>query len=317
MVILRRALLALAVCFSWGCGPRSYSERQLLDAYFLEGSTLSVHVGTESGTRTKIDRPGNPTGQRVESAVDRVALYRVDFNIAGNTATATGSTLLLSQQGQPLASAITMAEAFLALEAPPPPDPREIQLLAPQGNRFCVITDNRYTVYADPGRREEIDGGELIEMGRLRFTWSGERLYGVHRNQHDGEADLHRVSSTVVGSGGVWEDHVYDAGRLPLSDWPGTTEISAFDLIDDEAVFLLQKYPDPQDRDRRAIHGLVRAERVVATWTGDPPGWIRPDLNAVVGWHRRFNSLQGTLSLRSLHDGSERSIGVDATRALP
>jgi hypothetical protein len=63
-------------------------------------------------------------------------------------------------------------------------------------------------------------------------------------------------------------------------------------------------------------HALLHGQGLVATWTGDPPGWIRPDLRAVLGWHYSFGSLQATLTLRSLDDGSSRSIAVDARPAL-
>ncbi len=306
---LRYLVFALATVFGVGCS-RSYNDRNLLDAYHFDGSKLTVYVLRESGVREEHGSAFNPTGTRTTTTVATADLHRVTFTIAGTTATVTATERLLHQEGRSLRDQITVAPGFLDQQAPPTKDDREIHLLAPLGNAYLVVRDKRYTVYADRRRQAIIGQGPFTTYDTLHFTWSGERLYYVVTAK-DGRQHIH---TTVIGSG-VWSEVIYDTRVQPLDQLPGNIYVEGYDRIDNDDVLLLRKsytYTDPTLGDGRTSYSLLRGTRLLATWTGDPPGFIRPDLRALVSWQdRAHNKLSATLSLRSLDDGTERRIPVD------
>lgn len=313
MSLLRRLCVGIAALFGFGCGPRAYTERLLLDPCITDGASLSVYVQVETGTAETTGGGFNPTGPRTTRTVDRADLYRADFALSGSTATLIGSEHLLGREGKALDQAITTTDGYLGLTRPPP----DHILVAPLGNYVCEHGDGRFTVYADNDRTKVVDRGDLPKPSFLRFTWSGERIYAI---DSDAEGRISRIRHTRVGSGGVWEEIGYDAAATPIDADPGQIMVEAFDLLDGEPILLASKsyvQTGGMMDYRSSTYALVRGQRLVVAWTGDPPGWIRPDLRALVGWHRRYGSLQATLTLRSLDDGTERSLAVDATPALP
>jgi hypothetical protein len=316
MSLLRPLVLGLAACLGSSCGPRAYQEQRLLEPCLTDGSTLTIFIGVKSGTR-EVSRGGfSPNGPHTTTRIERADLYRADFVLTGDAATLTDTQHLLGLDGRSWDTAITTADGFLSQVPPPPENDTEIQVLAPQGNGFVVFAKSRYTVYADPTRTQVVDVGTAPDPGFLQFTWSGERLYLIAA---DVEGRRFRILSTVVGSQGVWEEVVYDALVTPVDADPGRTYVEAYDVLDGQPLLLLRKqyaqregHPHP----RRSTYSLLHDQRLVATWTGDPPGWIRLDLRAVVGWNYRIGVLEATLTLRSLDDGGLRSITVDARPAL-
>lgn len=306
---LRRLVLVLAALFGVGCS-RSFNDRNLLDAYHFDGSTLTVYVLHETGVHEERGSGFNPNGPQTKTTVATADLHRITFTVAGTTATFTGAEQLLHQDGRSIRDDLTIAPGFLDRQPPPAEDDAEIQLLAPLGNAFLVVRDQRYTVYADRRRQAILDQGPFTTYDTLHFTWSGQRLYHV-ATAPDGRQHIH---TTVVGSG-VWSEVLYDARTQPLDTLPGTIEVAGYDRIDNDDVLLLRKsytYTDPSLGDGRTSYHLLRGTRLLASWTSDPPGFLRPDLRALVGWQdRAYGKLTATLSLRSLDDGTERRIAVD------
>lgn len=311
---LRYLVVALATVFGLGCS-RSYDDRNLLDTYHFDGTKLTVYVLHETGVREQHGSGFNPNGPRTTTTVATSDLHRLTFTVAGSTATVTATERLLHQEGRSLRDQITVAPGFLAQKPPPAKDDEEIQLLAPLGNAFLVVRRDGHTVYADPTRQVVIDQGAQDTYSTLKFTWSGKRLYHVVTAK-DGR---HHIHTTVIGSG-VWNEVIYDAKAQPLDQLPGTIYVEGYDRIDNDDVLLLRKsytYTDPTLGDGRTSYTLLRGPRLLATWTGDPPGFIRPDLRALVGWQdRAYRKLTATLSLRSLDDGTERRIPVDPRAAV-
>lgn len=311
---LRRLVLVLATVLGVGCSS-SYNDRNLLGAYHFDGSKLTVYVYRESGVREQRGSAFNPNGPQTKTTVATSDLHRVTFTVAGTTATFTDAEQLLHREGRSIREDLTIAPGFLDRQPPPAKDDAEIELLAPLGNAFLVVRDKRYTVYVDRMRQAIIDQGPFTTYDTLHFTWSGERLYHV-ATAPDGS---HHIHTTVVGSG-VWSDVIYDARTQPLDKLPGTIYVEGYDRIDNDDVLLLRKsytYTDPRLGDGRTSYSLLRGTRLLATWTGNEPGFIRPDLRALVGWQdRAHNKLTATLSLRSLDDGTERRIAVDPGAGL-
>lgn len=309
---LRRLVLVLATLLGLGCASRSYNDSNLLDAYHFDGSKLTVYVHRESGVREERGSAFNPNGPQTQTTVATSDLYRVTFTVAGTTATFTDAEQLLHEDGRSIRKDLTVAPGFLDQQSPPAEDDAEIHLIAPLGNAFLVVRDKRYTVYADRMRQVTIDHGALKTYDTLHFTWSGERLYYI-ATAPDGR---HHIHTTVVGSGGVWSEVIYDARTQPIDKLPGNIYVEGYDRIDNDDVLLLRKsytYTDPRLGDGRTSYSLLRGTRLLATWTGDPPGFIRPDLRALVSWQdRAYGKITATLSLRSLDDGTERQIAVDA-----
>lgn len=307
---LRRLVLVLAAVLGVGCS-RSFNDSNLLGAYHFDGSKLTVYVLRESGVHEERGSAFNPNGPQTHTTVATSDLHRLTFTVAGTTATFTGTEQLLHQEGRSIRENLTIAPGFLDLQAPPAKDDEEIQLLAPLGNAFLVVRrDERYTVYADRMRQVIIDQGPFSTYNTPHFTWSGERLYYL-ATAPDGRQHIH---TTVVGSG-VWSEVIYDARTQPLDKLPGNIYVEGYDRIDNDDVLLLRKsytYTDPRLGDGRTSYHLLRGTRLLATWTGNEPGFIRPDLRALVGWQdRAYRKLTATLSLRSLDDGTERRIAVD------
>lgn len=307
---LRRLVLVLAALLGVGCS-RSFNDSNLLDAYHFDGSTLIVYVHRESGVHEERGSAFNPNGPQTHTTVATSDLHRLTFTVAGTIATFTGTEQVLHQEGRSIRENLTMAPGFLDRQAPPVKDDAEIHLLAPLGNAYLVKRDKRYTVYADRMRQAILDQGEHKTYDALHFTWSGERLYYV-TTAPDGRQHIH---TTAVGSG-VWSEVIYDARTQPLDKLPGNIYVEGYDRIDNDDVLLLRKsytYTDPRLGDGRTSYSLLRGTRLLATWTGNEPGFIRPDLRALVGWQdRAYRKLTATLSLRSLDDGTERRVAVDA-----
>lgn len=315
--LLRRLSLGLAALLGAGCGARTYTERCLLDPCLTDGTTLTVYLSVETGTRETSGGAFNPTGPQTKTTVTRSDLYQADFALSRDTATFLAGKHLLGVEGRSLDTAITTTDGLLNLVPPSATNDAEVVCLAPLGQPLCVRRDDRFTIYSDASRGAEVDAGSVPTLARLRLTWNGDRLYAI---DSDAEGRISRIHHTTVGSGGVWESLVYDAGVTPLDADPGRTYVEAYDVLDGEGVLLLRKSYDQSgnmSEYRGQSYALLRGQRLVATWTGDSPGWIRPDLRAIMGWHRSHGSLQATLTLRSLDDGSLRTIAVDARPALP
>lgn len=312
--LLKRLMLGLAAIVPIGCGTRSYREHNLLDPCITDAATLTVYVKVETGTKKTSDPAFNPMGPRTTVTVERADLYRADFKIAGGAAAFLSSEHVLGLDGRPLEEAITAGDGFLALIPPPGAADDEMHTLAPRGNGYCVVRDG-YTVYTDTARTTEVDRSAREIRDALRFTWMGDQLYYV---ETDVAGRVSRIHRTKVGSGGVWDEMTYDAALTPIDAHPGRTYVEGYDLLDGEPVLLLRKsYDAGAAIDRGSTGALLRGGRLVATWSSPEPGWIRPDIRAFVGWTRSYGSLRATLTLRSLDDGSLRTIPVDATPAVP
>jgi hypothetical protein len=169
---LRRLVVLFATLLGVGCS-RSYNERNLLDAYHFDGSKLTVYVLSESGEREERGAAFNPNGPKTDTTVATSKLYRITFTVAGTTATFTGAEQLLHEDGRSIRTDLTIAPGFLDRQPPPAKDDAEIQLLAPLGNAFLVVRDQRYTVYADRKRQAILDQGPFTTYDTLHFTWSG------------------------------------------------------------------------------------------------------------------------------------------------
>ena len=315
MSVLKRLLLGVTACFGSGCGSRDFLERRLLDPCITDGTRLTAFVGVERGVRTTSGGSFNPNGPRTTDAVAQADLHQVEFTLGDGAATLTGARHLLGIAGRPLASAITTTDGGLSLAPLPSADDAEMRVIAPTGNRCCVQRQGRFTVYADATRTTELDAGIVAAPGQLRFTWNGERIYLI---VCDAEGRLSRIHTTAVGARGAWEMLTYDAATMPVDGDPGSTFVEAYDRVDGDPVLLLRKhYTAREGAERRsATCSILRGSRLVSTWTDSAPGWIQPDIRAVVGWQRSHGSLQATLTLRSLDDGALRMWNVDARAAL-
>jgi hypothetical protein len=202
-------------------------------------------------------------------------------------------------------------------QSPPPAlvDGKAVHL-ASDGQRLCVRLRDRFTVFGDTARGRQLDAGTVPTLANLQFTWAGDRLYAIETDAAGGTS---RVHHTRVGSGGAWESLTYDPASMPVDAEPGQTWVEAYDMVDGEAVLLVRKsYARGAGAagSRGPTYAILRGPRLVASWSGDPPGRIRPALRSIVGWHRSLGSLRAVLTLRSLDDGSVRRIAVDAGGAL-
>lgn len=316
MSILKRLMVGLVACFGAGCGARTFHEQRLLDPCITDGKRLTVYASLEHGTRETRGSHFNPNGTKTVESVTQGDLYEVEFDLRGDAATLTGIRHLLRVAGRPLASAISTTEKSLSQVPLTPVDSTETLVRAPSGDRCCVRSRDRFVVYADAARTTELDSGTVPALGILRFTAGGERLYVI---SSDSEGRVSRISTSSVGSRGTWDEIRYDAAQTPLDAHPGATSVEGFDVLDGEPVLLLRKYYAPGNSSpspRPQSFAILRGGRVVAIWTAETAGLIRPDIRAVVGWYRSGGSLQATFALRSLDDGSSRTWQIDARPVL-